>query len=586
MLQLTTAPASPAVRAVPGARAAHTLRVLCSRIRRGPLGRPGALFAIFLLITFANFAAWSLATPLFASPDEPTQVLSAAAAVRGELVGFTIDGAGNAFTAVHVPEVFASGPTYPVCFKYHPAVPASCASSLSTSTKTVHIGTYVGRYPPLYYLIVGLPSLAFVSKTGIYLMRLMSALLNAVLVSLALFAVVTWSRRKLLLVGVMAAATPMAWFLGGMVNPSGFEICAAICLWTAGLVLVLDHPDRPPPGLLAIVAVSAGLLALARPLSPVWVAIAFVVLALLGGRRALLGLLRSRAARWWVVPLAACAGFSLWWIATQHALDLVPGYPVTSDGLSLSLIGNVLAHDGVRFQQLIGVFGWNDTTSPVLTYVIWLGIVAMFFVLALRRAIARRAGTLLLLFVAVVVVPFVLAYVEAVRAGFVDGQGRYWLPLAVGVPLVSAALVGRSSMPARFSARVVPIVAVGLAVASITAYLGTLRRYAVGVNGAVDFLDGKWQPPVGLLGAALGGSAAIALLLAVVVVVTRQPSLARFGVPEAESTRSWQDEDERAADLPARATNGNGNGKLPAQRSRSADDGRGFPVQTGPVSGP
>ncbi|MGH9099152.1 MAG: DUF2142 domain-containing protein, partial [Acidimicrobiales bacterium] len=292
------------------------------------LGRPWALFAIGVVLTFANFAAWSLATPLFASPDESTQVVAAAATVRGELVGYTIDGPGSALTAVHVPGVLASGTTYPDCFKYHPAIPASCAPVLSRSSRTVHVGTYVGRYPPLYYLVVGLPSLAFASKTGIYLMRLVSALVNSLLISLALFAVVRWSRRKLLLVGVMAAVTPMTWFLGGMVNPSGLEICAAICLWTAGLVLVLDHPDRPPPGLVALVAVAAGILCLARPISPVWVAIAFVLLGLLGGRRAVLGVLGSRAARWSAFPLAACGGFALWWIRAEHALDLVPGFLV------------------------------------------------------------------------------------------------------------------------------------------------------------------------------------------------------------------------------------------------------------------
>ncbi len=490
--------------------------------------RVGALFGICVVLTFANFAAWSLATPLFASPDEPTQVISAAAAVRGQLVGATIDGPASANTAVTVPKIFASGPAYSVCFKYHPTVPASCAPPLTTSTEMEHMGTYVGRYPPLYYLIVGVPSLAFVSKTGIYLMRLMSGLLNAVLISLALLAVVLWSRRKLLLMAVMVAATPMVWFLGGVVNPSGFEICASICLWTAGLLLVLEHPDHPPPGLVVIVAVAAACLSLARPVSLVWVAIAFVVLGLLGGRRALAGVLRSRAARWSALPLAACGAFALWWIKAEHALDLIPGYRVTHDESGLRLLGTVFAHDGARIQQLVGVFGWNDTPSPLLTYVVWIAVLGFLFVLALlaaRCAGARRTTVLFLLIAAVVVVPLALSYVEAMRAGFVDGQGRYWLPLAVGVPLVCVALIERSEAHARFLMRAVPIVSVCLGVASIAAYLSTLRRYAVGVTGPIDFLAGKWQPPVGLLAAAIGGCACIALLFAAVVVETRRRPL-------------------------------------------------------------
>ncbi len=507
----------------------------------------GALFVICLVLTFSNFAAWSLATPLFASPDEPTQVVTAAATARGELVGATIDGPASPFTAVKVPAVFASGTTYPDCFKFHPTVSASCAPKLTTSTATVRIGTAVSRYPPLYYLIVGLPSLAFVSKTGIYLMRLMSSLLNALLISLALFSVARWSRRKLLLLGVMVAATPMAWFLGGMVNPSGFEICAAICLWTAGLVLVLEHPEHPPPGLVAVVAVAACLLCLARPISPVWVAIAFVVLGMLGGRRALRGMLASRAARWSVLPLCACGVFALWWIKAEHALDLVPGFPVTRSEPSVQLLGAVLAHDGVRVQQLVGVFGWNDTKSPIFTYVVWLVVVGLLFGLAIWRAGAWRAGTLFLLLAAVVLVPLVASYAEALRAGFVDGQGRYWLPLAVGVPLVSVALVERSKLPERLVTRAVPILAVLLGVASATAFIGALRRYAVGVTGPIDFLNGKWQPPLDLSWAAIGGCVCVALLLGLVVFETHRSSLAGSRtVPTAEegadllkSRRTW-----------------------------------------------
>ena len=537
----------------PVAPPAHAARSWLSRVRSGRFGGAGTIFAAFLVLTFINFAAWSLATPLFASPDESTQVVAAAAAVRGEVVGFTIDGAGSAYTAVHVPEVFASGTTYPVCFKYHPTVSASCAPRLSASTKTVHIGTYVGRYPPLYYLITGLPSLLFVSKTGIYLMRVMSSLLNAALIALALLAVVRWSRRRLLLVGVMAAATPMAWFLGGMVNPSGFEICGAICLWTAGLVLVLEHPDRPPPGLVAVVALSAGLLSLARPISPVWVAITLVTLGVLGGRRALLGVLRSRAARWSALPLAACGAFALWWVVAEHALDLVPGFPVTPGESRLQLLGTVLAHDGVRVQQMVGVFGWNDTSSPLLTYVVWLAVVGLLLVLAVWRAGAWRAGTLLSLVASVVVVPLVLAYVEALRAGFVDGQGRYWLPLAVGVPLVSAALVERRTVPAWLFSRVVPLVAAGLGMASIAAFLWALRRYAVGVTGPIDFLVGKWAPPVGLLGAGVGGCVCIALLFAAVVVETRRPSMVEVPSPSADPVRPARHEPGRAWIGPAAA---------------------------------
>ncbi|HTX63303.1 MAG TPA: DUF2142 domain-containing protein, partial [Acidimicrobiales bacterium] len=134
------------------------------KVGRARPRRLGVVFFVSLVVTFLNFAAWSLATPLFASPDEQAQVVYAAAAARGQLVGTTIEDAANPYTIVTVPKVFASGDTYPNCFHFHPEVPASCAPRLTTSRRIEHTTTYVGRYPPLYYLVVGLPSLAFVSR--------------------------------------------------------------------------------------------------------------------------------------------------------------------------------------------------------------------------------------------------------------------------------------------------------------------------------------------------------------------------------------------------------------------------------------
>lgn len=485
-----------------------------------PTRRTVIAVCVCVLVTFANFAVWSLATPLFASPDEPTQVIHAAAAARGQLVGATVDGPRSAYTGVTVPAVFASGANASTCFAFHADVSASCAQPLTASAQTVRVDTYVGRYPPLYYVVVGLPSLLFVSKAGIYLMRLMSSLLNALLISLALLAVIVWSSRKLLLVGVTVAATPMAWFLGGMVNPSGFEICAAIALWTSGLVLVLEHPDRPPPGLVAIVAVAVGLLSLARPISPLWVAMTLAVLALLGGRRAVVGLYHSRTARWSIPPLVACAAFALWWIEAEHALNLLPISPAKRNVSDLEVLETVAGRTWPWTEQMIGVFGWLDTKSPVLTYAMWLGIVGVLVGLAVWRAGAWRGGTLLGLLAAVVVVPIGLTYLEARRLG-INGQGRYWLPLAVGIPLVAVALLERAPMSPRHRFWAALALSIGLWAASSAAFLEALRRYAVGVTGPLDFLAGRWRPPDGLAGAAISGCACMAVLLVLVLIEAR-----------------------------------------------------------------
>lgn len=518
-MELTRDPARPASR-----RAHLSPRPRHARRAAGAAAASSwRLLAVCLALTFLNFAAWSLATPLYASPDEPAHVIRAAAIVRGQLVGQTIKDVADAHTQVTVPDVFATGGLYAHCFAFHPTVPASCASPLTSSTQTVSAETYVGRYPPFYYLVVGLPSLVFVSRHGIYLMRLTSALLNAVLVSLALVAVLRWSRRRVLLPAALVAVTPMTWFLGGVVNPSGFEICAAVCLWTAGVVLVREHPDHPPPGLVVIVAVSAAALMLARPVSPLWVSIIAVVLAVLGGWRAVTGLLHSRTARWSAPPVAACGAFALWWLVAEHSLDLLAvGSPVGRDQSGLGLVLFVFRQTGAWLHQMVGVFGWLDTPSPLLTYLVWAVAVCAVGLAGLAGGV-RGAAAMVLVVLAVLAVPVALSVGQAHRLGII-WQGRYTLPIAAGVPLVAAASMRPLGALGRWRAPIAVLSSVVLAIAAMAAYLEALRRYTVGVAGPVDFLHGSWHPPLGSVAVSVAGCAFVAALWAFVAFEWCRPS--------------------------------------------------------------
>ena len=502
---------------------------------RKPTGMPPVrwTFLVCLAVTFANFAVWSWATPLFASPDEPTQVARAAAVVRGQLVGKTVGTDRNAMTTVRIPFVLASGEPMATCFQFRPTVPASCQPAMPTSTKVAAIHTYVGRYPPLYYLIVGLPSRLAVSARGVYLMRLASALLDAIFVSLALFAVVRWSRNRLLLLAVMAGATPTVWFLGGVVNPSGLEICAAICLWTSGTVLLFEHADAPPPGLVALVAGAFAAFVLTRPLSPLWCAIAVVMLALAGGLRRLAALFSSRSVQLAIAPLAACTAFAVWWIVDIHSLDLEPSTaPVPHPETFGHVVPAILDHFGSWSQEMVGIFGWVDTPSPVLTYVVWAVVVGGLVLLAWARAAkgveaAREALAVALVVLAVFVVPTAIVYREVHRIGIV-WQGRDILPVAVGIPVVAAAALGAHRLHPRGRRLLVGgciAACVLLAVADYAAFFEALRRYAVGVDGPINFLGGPWHPPLG--NTAVVAAALVSVVLWVLMVswaIARLPS--------------------------------------------------------------
>jgi hypothetical protein len=507
---------------------------MAPRHARRLAGRPWRVFVVVLILAFLNMAVWSLATPFFASPDEPAQVARAVALVHGDVIGRTVRNDGNAITDVTIPAVYAAGRSYGSCFTFKSAVSASCAARLTKSTAEVKTITYVGRYPPLYYAIVGLPSLFTTSSTGLYAMRLVSALLNAVFIALAAVSIVAWSRSRLLLLGLLVAATPMTFFLGAVVNPSGLEITSATCLWCAGLVLALERADQPPPGLVAVVTVAACTLLLTRALSPLWVVGILLLLAVLAGWRGVRGIARARSARWALVPLTLFAAFAVGWIVWAHALDLLPvGVKATENGTPLA--ANILGDTATWLQQMVGVFGWLDTLSPLLTYLIWYGVVGLFLLLALSCARARHVGALLLLLAIVVFVPVAISYGQAHRLGVI-WQARYIMPMAVGVPLMAVALVERSVALRGVRTRVATMSCVALALGSCGAFAEALRRYVTGVAGPIDYLHVAahrvWHPPFGALTLTIAAFVVIALSAAFVrYLVAIEPGRSGTGPP-------------------------------------------------------
>lgn len=262
------APEQPSARL--GAAEAPSSRVSAVRARRGRTGArrrlPARWVLAFVVFTLLSWS-WSLATPLFGSPDEPAHVIKAAAVARGQLL--PPRGSGPV-PVVRVPVVFEKSPAYPACFAFRPDTTADCSIEFTGPASEAGVGTPAGRYPPLYYALVGLPSRAFPSAVGVYLMRFVSGLVCAGFLAGAVTAAAAANRLRPLVIGVAVATTPMVLFLSGMVNPNSLEIAAALCLWVCGLALASETPDRAVPGLLAGAGASASTLVLTRGLSRDW----------------------------------------------------------------------------------------------------------------------------------------------------------------------------------------------------------------------------------------------------------------------------------------------------------------------------
>ena len=106
--------------------------------------------------------------------------------------------------------------------------------------------------------------------------------------------------------------------------------------------------------------------------------------------------MRARRVRWSLLALVPAGAFAVGWIVVAHALDLLPvGVKAKESGtpLAAAIFGNT----GTWLQQMIGVFGWLDTLSPLLTYLVWYAVVGLLVLIALSCARRRHAGALVLL---------------------------------------------------------------------------------------------------------------------------------------------------------------------------------------------
>jgi hypothetical protein len=242
--------------------------------------------------------------------------------------------------------------------------------------------------------------------------------------------------------------------------------------------------------------IAAVALAVARPLGPLWLGLAAVVLAVVAGTAGLSAVWRSRRARAWGGVIVAVAVVHVGWNLWEAAYD-ARHYAGTPTSLPFSEILNTSAGKGFELlRQMIGVFGWLDTPAPTLTLVIWL--IALGGVLGLAIAVTPRRWTIALGIVAglVVVLPVLLEAWQVREIGF-QWQGRYTLPLAVGLPVLAAIALSTDSFAHLAQRRIAVLLGAGLALAQTLAFAQALRRYTVGAHGPIFFFaHAAWEPPI------------------------------------------------------------------------------------------
>jgi len=320
----------------------------------------------------------------------------------------------------------------------------------------------------------------------------------------------------------------MALFLNSSVNPSGLEVATAATAWTAATVLAADHLESPPAALVAVLGISMGAMVWTRPTALVWpLVIAAVLAPAVWGRARAGGQVRPeervrprrRLLRWgrlghwvrrrastvvWTGVLVVAAAGALAWVVLARATSVLPNFtPLPASSSFGHTVAFIIGHFPSLLAQGVGNFGWLDTPVPSFVLAVWAVLCAGLVALAIMRGSKTTLSSLALALLASFLVPLASLVAVAHSDGYA-GQGRYFLAVWEGVPIVAAGLLGVTV--GRTSHRWAPPASIGVgllvSIAQGVAFYWALRRYIVGIPGPLLWSGSRssgklqWHPPV------------------------------------------------------------------------------------------
>ncbi len=465
---------------------------------------------------------WIIGTVPSGGPDEPAHMIRSAALVRGQLDGQPHDEIGRAFD---VPAWVGYPDRH--CFSLVGKQPATCATEQPRPVGNASLVSSANHYPIWGHLLPGLATY-MPASIGYPFARAFDA---AIPVGLFVAGLTLAARHGRLALGSAALAiTPMAWFSVIVVNPSGLVIAGGFALWAA--LLSANRLMRGQPDRLVAWSIAAGWAAASLPRRDgvIWAALIVAICAAsgiinlrrvaqrLGAGPAALVIVSTLATVVWAatsdtassrvmilapfLPVVGAAVHRLWTrcstigqrlaIAAAIVGGLLAALVVVSvtrrHGYDEALLERVISQTGINFEEAVGLLGWLDTPLPrAVLYGWWVTFGVLLGVAVIRgrrRSVAMAAATVGI----AVAVSWILEMSQASTTGSY-WQGRYYLPLLMGVPMALAwpSSRGGESVGAAIEHRIRTIgsavLAIALTVLTI-AFGASMRRWAVGTHGS------------------------------------------------------------------------------------------------------
>jgi len=466
------------------------------------------LLLIAPLLLFATLVAWSVASPVGASPDEDYHLVSTWCATGNTASCEFEEGDSEA----KVPGALLGAS----CFAFDFDKSAACQDDLDFTgpvDTTTDRGNFYGAYPPVFHHVMSI----FVGndiRASVVLMRVFISLVFT-LMATALFLLLPPARRPTLVWSWAVTTVPLGLFVLTSMNPSAWAVAGVGFGWLA-LAAFFETSGRRKIGLGVLFAISVVMAAGSRGDAALYMSLAIGAAVVLQARRT------RRFAIDAILPAAALVFCILMFRVSRPAEALTQGVP--PDNSFSVLLGRILPTMWDVPSLWMGVFGkgwglgWLDTSMPAFVWIATLGVFLGTGIVAgirgdVRKYLVLGGGFLVLLLMPTAVL---------VAAGQPVGenlQPRYLLPLVVlFAGVLFWAPPGREI---RFGLVQRIVVVLALAGAQSIALFLNMARYITGFDGISPNLDLNkewwWDIAISPMTVWVLGSLAYAGLLALLI---------------------------------------------------------------------
>jgi hypothetical protein len=432
---------------------------------------------VLLGVLLTQFA-WAWGTPPFRGIDEIDHAFRAASVALGDVrpTRLPVDGRGAVMEVP--PDLVAAAHRQCESLTYDGR--SNCVPEATLPDGNDLIASSAAAYSPAFYAVIGTIAKPWHGVTALYVMRGASCLINAVLLSLATWCLLTRSRTAWPVTGLALGLTPMAVYTTMLPAPNGIELAAATLLWCSLLALQRAQP-RIVGRLLAAGGLAGGILGCVRPTGPIFVLLILVMVTLVDRR----GTLALVGRRWrGVLAAAAVTGLAtlcqVVWVVTHPAVREM-------DTRRSFDLGVILEQTVLWVFQWIGAFPLRENPTSPVTYVACLTAFAVVFAESLKGGDAKRWVALSVI-VGSLALPLVFTLGTFTAMGSF-WQGRYALPFLIGAPILLGFALDRSAC----QNRAVPIVVAGcgfLATSAAVIQLVHLEHYSPASSD-----DPHWHAP-------------------------------------------------------------------------------------------